>query len=79
MQVGRNGSGEARDAGIPGRADELADVAVGGESGDERVLARAAADDENSHCLNDLWRVTAIRTVRGRMGTISLTLTVICA
>jgi hypothetical protein len=38
------------------------------------VLARAAAKDENLHCFNDLWRLTARRTDRVWMGTISLTL-----
>ena len=37
------------DARVPGRADELADVAVDGQPGDQRVLARAAAENENSH------------------------------
>ena len=35
--------------GISGRGDDLADVAIGGETGDQRVLARAAAENENSH------------------------------
>ena len=38
-----------RDARITGRADERADVRFGGKPRDEGMLARAAADDENSH------------------------------
>ena len=37
------------DPGISGRADDVADVAVARQPGDQRVLARAAADDQNSH------------------------------
>ena len=42
--------------GIPRGAHQLADVAVGGKPGDQRVLARAAAEDQNSH---DLKRFSA--------------------
>ena len=35
--------------GFPARDHDLGDVALGGKPGDQRVLARAAADDENSH------------------------------
>ena len=42
--------GNSRDAGITGRADELADVPIGGQPGDQRMLSGAAADHENSHC-----------------------------
>ena len=37
--VAGNRSGDPRDAGIPGRADELADVPISGEPGDERMFA----------------------------------------
>ena len=69
-----NGPGERGDAGIARGADELADVAIGGEPGDERVLARAAADDENSHVMNDLRGDGRLHAVRAAAGTISLTL-----
>ena len=49
-----DGSGERCDSWIAGRANDLGDVTIGGEPSDERVLARATADDQNSHCLNDL-------------------------
>ena len=57
-----DGRGERGDPGISGRADDVADVAIGGQPGDQRVLARAAADDENSHCANDLGRATGCTT-----------------
>ena len=44
-----SGAREPGDSGIAGRGDDLADVALGGQPGDQRVLARAAADNENSH------------------------------
>jgi hypothetical protein len=38
------------------------------------MLARATAKDENLHCFNDLWRMTATAHGQGLDGTISLTL-----
>ena len=52
--------------GLPGAHDELADVAIGEQPGDQRVLARAAAEDENSHCMNDLWRAIGLHARRCR-------------
>ena len=46
--------------GLPGAHDDLADVAIGGETRDQRVLARAAAENENSHGRNDLARLTGL-------------------
>jgi hypothetical protein len=40
---------EARNARVPWHAQDVAGVAVGGKPRDERVLTRAAADDENPH------------------------------
>ena len=45
----RRSRASARDSGVPGRAHDLADVAIGGKPGDQRVLARAAAENQNSH------------------------------
>jgi len=47
-----------------GGGDKFADVAVGDEPCDERVLARAAAENKNPHRVSKL-----------RLGSISLTLT----
>ncbi len=40
-EVGREGAGEARDAGIAGSGDHLADAWVAGQAGDQGVLAGA--------------------------------------
>ena len=64
-----------RNPGIARRADNLADVAVGDQPGDQRVLARAAADDQNSHCLKGLRACAGMHAQERSAGTISLTLT----
>ena len=46
--------------GLPGARQDSPDVAVRGRPRDERVLARAAADDENSHAVKGLGRVTEV-------------------
>ena len=61
--VGRNRPRKPRNSRIPRRDDELADIAVGGQPRRQRMLTRAAADDENSHLLNELGRATT--TARG--------------
>ena len=52
--IERHDSRSAGNPRIPRRADHFLDVRVGREPRDERVLARAAADDENPHQQNDL-------------------------
>ena len=74
-EIDGSGARERARSRVPGRADDLADVAIGGEPRDERVLARAAAENQNSHCLNGLGRVTALHGDERPSGTISLTLT----
>ena len=49
--VDGDGAGQGGDARVPGRGHNLGDVAIGGQPGDQRVLARAAAENENSHRL----------------------------
>jgi hypothetical protein len=44
-----NRSSQPRDAGISRRAEELADIAIGRETSDQRMLSGAAAEDQNSH------------------------------
>jgi hypothetical protein len=56
------------DAGIAGGAQQLADVAIARKPGDQRVLARAAADDENPHGFRDLWRETRLHADASRAG-----------
>ena len=71
VQVARidgNGPGETCDARVPGNDQELADIAISVEPGDERMLAPAAADYENSHYVNDLGRRTWVNGDTGRMG-----------
>ena len=46
--------------GFPGAADQFADVPIDGQPGHQRVLARAAAEDENSHCTYGLGRFTGL-------------------
>ena len=65
--------------GFPGAQTTLGDAGFGGQPTDQRVLARAAAEDENLHCLNELWRVPALHTADVWMGTISLTVDSVCA
>ena len=52
--------------GFPGAQTTAVDTGINREPADQGVLARTAAEDENLHCLNDLWRMTALRT--GRVG-----------
>ena len=47
--IDRDDAREPGDAGVPGRGHDFADVAIGGKPGDQRVLARAAAENKNSH------------------------------
>ena len=67
-------AGDSGDPRIARDADELAAVSRGGQGGEQRMLPRAATDDENPHYLNNL---RAERGSNGRRptGTISLTLT----
>ena len=67
-QVDRGGPRDLGDAWISWRADDLAEDRVGEQARDECVFARAAANDENSHQIRELWRVTATRTADGRWG-----------
>jgi hypothetical protein len=48
-QIDAGGTGQPGDTGISGRRDNLTAVAFRGEPGDQCVLARAAAEDKNSH------------------------------
>ena len=45
--------------GLPGAHEDSSTSRIGGEAGDEGVLARAAAEDENSHCLQGFRRWTS--------------------
>ena len=74
-QIGRTGRHEPRNPRISRRADDARRRRVRRPAADQRVLARAAAEDQNLHCLNDLWRVPALHTGEVWPGTISLTLT----
>ena len=66
-EVDGKGARKTGDAGITRGADQFADVAVGCETGDEGVLARAATKNKNSHCLNGLRRATRLTSApRGR-------------
>ena len=47
--IDRHDAGEPGNSGVPGRGDDFTDVPIGGQPGDQRVFARAAAEDENSH------------------------------
>jgi hypothetical protein len=71
-------SGDRRNTGIPGGAYELGHVSLTGETGDKRMLARTAANHQNSHVVSDLWACRYC-TVLKAAGTISLTLTAVCA
>src|SRR5438034_383494 len=73
-QIGWNRAGNPRDSRVSWDADELADVALGRQPGGQGVLSRAAAKNQNPHCLNDLERALALHTHGRRPGTISLTL-----
>ena len=75
-QIGWTDMDEVSNAWISRSAYHAGHAGFGGQPADEGVLARAAAEDENLHYLNDLWRVPALHTSEGRQGTISLTLTV---
>src|SRR5262249_33301339 len=57
---------KATNSGIAGGGDELADVAVPGQAGHERVLARAATENKNSHRMNRLWREWRLHAPAGR-------------
>jgi hypothetical protein len=67
LDVGRCGCADLRDprharnARIPRGADKLSDVSFGREAGGDRVLACPAANDENSHCLKELWCCLQLR------------------
>src|SRR5213593_3469725 len=50
----RPGLRQPRDARIPRDAQQRAGVSVARKPRDERMLARAASDDENPHGVNDL-------------------------
>jgi hypothetical protein len=49
-------AGELGNTGIPGRDQKFTDITFGSQPGDERVLARTAAENEKSHIVNDLGR-----------------------
>ena len=53
-QVDRHGAGKLGHTRVSGGGDDLADVAFRGQPGDQCVLARAAAENENSHRMSDL-------------------------
>ena len=63
-----NGPGEACDARVSRSDQELANVAISVQPGGERVLARAAADYENSHYLNELGRAPRMNADTDSMG-----------
>ena len=65
--------------GFPGAQMTAVDVGIGREPADQGVLARAAAEDENLHCLNELWRVTALRTRQGLDGDYFVDVEGVCA
>ena len=54
------------DSGVAGRADDVGHAGFGGKPGDQRVLARAAADDKNSHVMQRAYEDTVERRDRGR-------------
>ena len=54
--------------GFPGARPDRLGFGVGGKPRDERVFARAAAENENSHRLNELGRVTALHGEAARAG-----------
>ena len=68
FEMCRNSPGKARDARVPWRDQELPDIAISVEPSDERMLARPAADHENSHCLKDLGRATRMNGDTDRVG-----------
>jgi hypothetical protein len=68
-------SPNGRLSGVPGRADDLAGIAVNGHAGGQGVLGRTVPERQNSHLVNGLIRVQAML----RRRTISLTLGVDCA
>jgi hypothetical protein len=53
-QVDRHGAGQPGDAGISRRSQDVAAISLRCQPGDECVLARAAAEDQNSHGMNQL-------------------------
>src|SRR5262249_10153726 len=61
-----NRARKATNSGIARGGDELADVAVAGQAGHERVLARAATENKNSHRMNRLWREWRLHAPAGR-------------
>ena len=56
-KVSVHGAAERRHAGISGSADDLAPLALGKQAGSQRVLARTAAENQNSHDVKGLSRV----------------------
>ncbi len=58
-------SGDRRNTGIPGGADDLGDVSLTGETGDKRMLARTAANHQNSHVVK---RFRGVSTLHGSEG-----------
>ena len=72
--TGKSRARAAAMPGLPGAQRTVDGPGSGAEPGDERVLARAAADDENSHFISDLRRLSGSGDARRCAGSISLTL-----
>ena len=64
QHFGGSEPGDARNAWIAGRADDLADTALIGQAGGQGVLARTVPEHQNSHDVNGLIRVQTM-LVRG--------------
>jgi hypothetical protein len=67
-EVDRKSAGQLGNTWISWCGDDFAHIALGGEAGDQRVLARAAAEDQNSHLENDLGGQTALHAGAGWRG-----------
>src|SRR5258708_3268193 len=75
-EVGRIRRHEPLDPRISRCTEDVHHRRLGGQFFDQCMLARAAAENQNFHCLNGLWRVPALKAGEIWPGTISLTLTV---
>jgi hypothetical protein len=60
VQVDWGGTGELSDTRISGGGDNFANVSFGGQADHQGVLARTAAENKNSHLINELLRLIGL-------------------